>query len=628
MRRINEASDNLNLNSNHTLLECGPARPQTDHTPDTNNYSGDNRQDLLQPGTDSQASHAATSPVVATRQRIKWTSEINEFLLRTYLQITKLETHRTLFRKRLREKFVEKYPQMNVSEQNLSDQLRAIRRHDYITEARREEITQEVARELGSNSGAPASPEQTNNTPQDGSMDAENEGNVPLIIEPVNDNAESIDFESAYNSFQENYAKYRGMPVMSLPHLPKLNTSRKLGKLVDYYNAVVLPETLNEEISLEELIIVIYCVAKTISEIITNKHFENNQHNQKPKHSKSTDKSNKPKWLIRLDKNIEEHRRKIGKITALVGGNTSGRLKRQVLKICKNFNTHSKFENNEEMPKRTLDTLKQKLRTLTTRREKYSMSMKRKQHNRMFESNQKLFLRQLKQTTNVERQTRQASMDEFRSYWSAGRSIWSKPQKYNTSASWIAEVREKYSSIPILGFSAVTPEEVAKVARRLHNWKTPGCDNLHAYWFKKLTCIHDKLAALFTKIITGEEELPNFATLGTTYMIPKCDEINDPSKFRPITCLPVIYKILTSCITNIFYEHIETHNLIAEEQKGCIRASQGCKEQLIIDQVVLGQSKQKNRNLYAAYIDWMKAFDSVPHSWLIEKKLCNAGGQE
>ncbi|XP_054744480.1 uncharacterized protein LOC129248893 [Anastrepha obliqua] len=317
MRRINQASDNPNLNCNHTFLESGPARPQTDHTPDTNNYSGDNRQDFLQPWTDSQASYAATSPVVATRQRKKWTSEINEFLLRTYLHITKLETHNTLFRKRLREKFVEKYPQMNASEQNLSDQLRAIRRHDYITEARREEITQEVARELSSNSGAPASPVQPNKSPQDGSMDAENEQNVPLIIEPVNDNAEPIDFECAYNSFQKNYAKYRGMPAMSLPHLPKLNTSRKLRKLVDYYNAVVLPETLNEEISLEELIIVIYCVAKTISEIITNKHFENNQHNQKPKHSRSTDKSNKPKWLIRLDKNIEEHRRKIGKITAL-----------------------------------------------------------------------------------------------------------------------------------------------------------------------------------------------------------------------------------------------------------------------------------------------------------------------
>jgi hypothetical protein len=57
--------------------------------------------------------------------------------------------------------------------------------------------------------------------------------------------------------------------------------------------------------------------------------------------------------------------------------------------------------------------------------------------------------------------------------------------------------------------------------------------------------------------------------------------------------------------------------LLAEEQKGCIKNSQGCKEQLIIDSVVLEQAHRDNRNLYIAYIDYRKAFDSVPHSWLM-----------
>jgi len=57
--------------------------------------------------------------------------------------------------------------------------------------------------------------------------------------------------------------------------------------------------------------------------------------------------------------------------------------------------------------------------------------------------------------------------------------------------------------------------------------------------------------------------------------------------------------------------------LLAEEQKGCIKNSQGCKEQLIIDSVVMEQAHKDNRNLYIAYIDYRNAFDSVPHSWLI-----------
>ena len=45
--------------------------------------------------------------------------------------------------------------------------------------------------------------------------------------------------------------------------------------------------------------------------------------------------------------------------------------------------------------------------------------------------------------------------------------------------------------------------------------------------------------------------------------------------------------------------------------------SKGCKEQLIIDAVVLQQTRKNRRNLHTAYIDYKKAFDSIPHSWLI-----------
>jgi hypothetical protein len=51
--------------------------------------------------------------------------------------------------------------------------------------------------------------------------------------------------------------------------------------------------------------------------------------------------------------------------------------------------------------------------------------------------------------------------------------------------------------------------------------------------------------------------------------------------------------------------------------KGCIRNAQGCKEQLIIDSAILEQAYKDNRSLYIAYIDYRKAFDSVPHGWLV-----------
>jgi hypothetical protein len=72
-------------------------------------------------------------------------------------------------------------------------------------------------------------------------------------------------------------------------------------------------------------------------------------------------------------------------------------------------------------------------------------------------------------------------------------------------------------------------------------------------------------------------------TKGKTILIPKDENTEDTSKFRSITCLPTLYKIFTSVITQKIYEHIETHNIISEEQEGCRKNSRGCKEQVILN---------------------------------------------
>lgn len=58
--------------------------------------------------------------------------------------------------------------------------------------------------------------------------------------------------------------------------------------------------------------------------------------------------------------------------------------------------------------------------------------------------------------------------------------------------------------------------------------------------------------------------------------------------------------------------------IFTEKQKGSRRKAQSCKEQLIVDSVVLKQARKKNRCFHMAYVDYRKAFDSMRHSWLLE----------
>ena len=58
--------------------------------------------------------------------------------------------------------------------------------------------------------------------------------------------------------------------------------------------------------------------------------------------------------------------------------------------------------------------------------------------------------------------------------------------------------------------------------------------------------------------------------------------------------------------------------MLPEEQKGCRKGSRGTNDLLYIDRVVIKEVKSRNKNLAMAWIDYNKAYDMVPHSWIIE----------
>lgn len=161
-------------------------------------------------------------------------------------------------------------------------------------------------------------------------------------------------------------------------------------------------------------------------------------------------------------------------------------------------------------------------------------------------------------------------------------------------------------------------ETIKPILAKLKNWKSPGNDKIHNFWLKNLSALHSKFVECINAFIEEPQSIPHHLTTGVTYLIPKGSRSSNPARYRPITCLNTFYKLLTSCVSKILEDHCNGNSILAEQQKGCKKGSLGCKEQLIIDSVVLKQASNKQRNLFAAYIDYQKAYDSVPHDWLID----------
>ena len=107
-------------------------------------------------------------------------------------------------------------------------------------------------------------------------------------------------------------------------------------------------------------------------------------------------------------------------------------------------------------------------------------------------------------------------------------------------------------------------------------------------------------------------------TKGKTTLIKK-DPIKGtiPNNYRPITCLPMMWKILTAQIRAEIYDTLTNRGFFPEKQKGCRNGSRGIGELLYIDQHILNESKTRWKNLAMVWIDYIKAYDMVPRSWII-----------
>ena len=93
---------------------------------------------------------------------------------------------------------------------------------------------------------------------------------------------------------------------------------------------------------------------------------------------------------------------------------------------------------------------------------------------------------------------------------------------------------------------------------------------------------------------------------------------NVASNYGPITCLPLVWKLLTGVIADQIYAHLHQEKLLLEEQKGFRKGSRGTNDLLYIDRAVIKEVKSRNKNLAMTWIDYKKVYDMVPHLSIIE----------
>ncbi|CAK9834516.1 Retrovirus-related Pol polyprotein from type-1 retrotransposable element R2 (Fragment) [Anthophora retusa] len=160
----------------------------------------------------------------------------------------------------------------------------------------------------------------------------------------------------------------------------------------------------------------------------------------------------------------------------------------------------------------------------------------------------------------------------------------------------------------------ITTEEV----KRFHpeGRSAQGPDNLKcSVWVQE---VPDMIKAVILNIFVESGSVPEIWRNTRTVLIPKEDEGNHPSQFRPISISSVIlrhfHRILAARIMRKFeYD---------QRQRGFIHAD-GSAENLITLSSVIEDAWSFNKQLHVCFLDVCKAFDSVSHAsikWVLIKR--------
>ena len=171
---------------------------------------------------------------------------------------------------------------------------------------------------------------------------------------------------------------------------------------------------------------------------------------------------------------------------------------------------------------------------------------------------------------------------------------------------------------PFVDSVDIEDSEIASLLKQLKHFKSPGPDDLHPQLLSELAeTIAKPLGIIFRKsLATGK--VPNYWKEANITAIHKKGPREDAKNYRPIslTCIPS--KIMETLVKVKVMEHISSMGILNDRQHGFCNG-RSCLTNLLTMTEDCSSNMDKKIPTDIIYLDFAKAFDTVPHARLCHK---------
>ena len=159
--------------------------------------------------------------------------------------------------------------------------------------------------------------------------------------------------------------------------------------------------------------------------------------------------------------------------------------------------------------------------------------------------------------------------------------LWSEIVEYNRDAEWLNKVKEKLRDTPrqnnVTGYSKNKTETTSTGVRE--RWISTYMND------RRTHCTHHE---------------------------------RQEQRDRPIACVTLKWKLLTSIFSEETYGHLSSQKLLSNGQKRSGKNSRILKGQLLMDKTIPRNCRRRLTNLSIAWIYYRKAYDMLRHSYIFE----------
>ena len=164
----------------------------------------------------------------------------------------------------------------------------------------------------------------------------------------------------------------------------------------------------------------------------------------------------------------------------------------------------------------------------------------------------------------------------------------------------------------------ISTESVRKLLSKLDRNKAQGPDGIHPYILAEAAQeLAEPITILFKKSLSSGK-LPNDWKSANVSPIFKKGSKSAVNNYRPVSLTCILCKLMEKLVREVILNHLIENNIITQHQHGFV-PGRSCTTQLLEALDDWTNIIDENGSIDIVYMDFQKAFDSVPHRRLIQK---------